>query len=163
MKPLIIFASVAVAMTPATAFAASVKAASYVAQAGAGDMFEKQSSQLVANSQNQQVAQYAQMMIQDHTKSTSDIVAAAQADGVAPAPPKLMPKQQAMLSQLEKAEGSKRDALYIKQQVAAHQQALALHQGYAKGGDKTNLKQTASTVVPVVQHHLEEAKSLKAS
>lgn len=163
MKPLIIFASAAVAVMPATAFAASVKAPSYVAQAGASDMFEKQASQLVANSQNQQVAQYAQMMIQDHTKSTSDIVAAAQADGVTPAPPKLMPKQEAMLSQLQKAEGSKRDALYIKQQVMAHQQALALHQGYAKSGDKTNLKQTASTVVPVVQHHLEEAKSLKAS
>lgn len=163
MKPLIIFASAAVAMMPATTFAASVKAPAYVAQAGASDMFEKQSSQLVANSQNQQVAQFAQMMIQDHTKSTNDVVAAAQADGVTPAPPKLMPKQQAMLSQLEKAEGSKRDALYIKQQVAAHQQALTLHQGYAKGGDKTNLKQTAATIAPIVEHHLQEAKSLKAS
>ena len=128
----------------------------YVRAAGASDLFEKQSSQLVLKSTaNPGVRAFATMMVTDHTKSTAKVKAAAIRSGLHPKPPMLMPKQVSMLSELTAARGSARDQLYISQQKMAHQEALATQQDYASTGDKPALRTTASEIVPVVQHHIE--------
>lgn len=133
----------------------------YLKMAGAGDMYEKQSSQIVLQStKDAKVRDFANMMITDHTKSTADVKAAAKQDGVSPKPPMLMPKQATMISQLKKAKGPARDALYVEQQKTAHQEALATHQDYASTGDKPALKSVASTIVPVVQQHITMLSSM---
>ena len=57
---------------------APMPASTYVMKAGAGDLYEKTSSQiLLETTTNPKLKSFAQMMITDHTKSTEDVKAAA--------------------------------------------------------------------------------------
>ncbi len=154
MKTYTLLAAAAVALTPVVASAIPLPAKTYVMKAGASDMFEMESSKLVTDSSDPKVASFANMMITDHTKSTSDVMAAAQADGLPPMTPKMTPKQIAMIDSLKRTSGTKRDLLYKKDQVLAHKETLAFQKEYAMSGDKPNLKAAAGNIVPVVQNHL---------
>jgi putative membrane protein len=157
-KPFLIVATTIAAAAPALA---APPAATYVKMAGAGDQYEIQSSELVMGStRNANLKTFAQQMVTDHTKSTADVTAAAKSSGLKPMPPKLMPKQASDLAALKSASGSARDALYIKQQKAAHAEALALHTDYSSSGDKPALKSTASAIVPVVERHKQMIDSM---
>ena len=159
MKRYLLAASILVSAA-APSFAQS--AADYVMKAGAGDLYEKQSSQLVLKTtKDPKVRDFAQMMVTDHTKSSADVKAAAQASGLTPKPPVLDAKKSGMIADLTKASGVKRDQVYVTQQKAAHQEALALHQGYASTGDKPALKAAAAKIAPVVQHHIEMLSTMK--
>lgn len=161
MNKLMLIAATTFAVSPAGAFAAGMSAATYVAKAGASDKYEMESSKLVlAETSDPKLKSFAQMMVDDHTKSTADVVAAAKADGMTPGAAKLTAKQSSMIADLKKVSGAKRDALYKKQQVAAHQETLALQQDYAANGDKTHLKAVAGNIVPVVEQHLSAVKSM---
>lgn len=141
---------------------AAPPAADFVKQAGASDIYELQSSKLVMASKNPGVKSFAQEMVKDHTQSTQQVKAAARADGLTPRPPMLMAEQKANIQALTAAKGAQRDTLYIQQQKAAHQQALALHQGYASDGDKPALKAAAGKIAPIVQHHMEMLNQMPA-
>jgi putative membrane protein len=110
---------------------------------------------VLKSTKDPKIRSFAQMMVTDHSKSTAEVKAAAQASGLKPKPPALDAKKSAMIADLSKATGSARDKLYITQQKAAHQEALSLHQGYASTGDKPTLKAVAAKIVPVVEHHIQ--------
>lgn len=138
-------------------------AASYISKAGAGDMWEIESSKaLLAKSTNADVKKFAQMMIDDHGKSTAKVKAAAAAAKLTVTSPKLDPDQQKMLDEIKAADAKSIDALYLAHQKAAHDAALALHQGYAAGGDTDSLKKAAAEIVPVVETHRTELGKLAA-
>ena len=102
-------------------------------------------------------------MVTDHTKSTAMVKAAAMKSGMpAMPPPPLRPDQQQMLTQLQATSGADFDRTYVSQQLQAHQEALTLQQGFAKGGDDRNLKAAAAQIVPVVQMHLSMLKDMSA-
>ncbi|OWK31244.1 DUF4142 domain-containing protein [Sphingomonas dokdonensis] len=156
MKALPSFAIVASIMVAGPALAQATSPADYVAKAGAGDLYERTSSQLVMGStKNPKVRQFAQMMITDHTKSTNEVKAAAKQAGITPQPPALMPDQTRMIAELRAAPAATRDQVYLTQQKAAHQKALALHKSYAQTGTAAPLKMVAGKVAPVVQHHID--------
>lgn len=134
---------------------APTDAPTFLAKAGASDLFEIESSRAVmAKTQSAEVRRFAQMMIDDHTKSTAKVKAAATSAGMTPPPPALEPDQQRMLDEIKAAPAGQVDAVYMKNQRVAHQAALALHQGYAANGDTPALKTAASEIAPVVQGHL---------
>ncbi|WP_232474229.1 DUF4142 domain-containing protein [Sphingomonas sp. MA1305] len=144
----------AVAQTPMSGM-------TYVAKAGAGDQYEIQSSKLLLQTtQNAKLRSFANMMIQDHTKSTAEVKAAAQQARMTPPPPKLDAMGTRDVAALRAAKGTARDQLYVTQQKAAHQRALALHQGYAASGTVAPLKAVAAKVAPVVQTHITELQSM---
>ncbi|HYW15162.1 MAG TPA: DUF4142 domain-containing protein [Allosphingosinicella sp.] len=131
----------------------------YVQMAAASDLFEIQSSQLaVSRAQNPEVRAFAQMLIEHHTATTRQLTAAASAVGT-PSRPMLMPMQADMIARLQGANGAAFDRLYMRQQVPAHQMALALHQNYARNGDTPSLQAVAASAVPIVRQHLERART----
>jgi putative membrane protein len=133
----------------------------YVQMAAASDLFEIQSSQLaVSRAQNPDVRAFAQMLIEHHTATTQQLTAAATAAGTPPSPA-LMPMQAEMITQLQGANGAAFDRMYMRQQVPAHQMALALHQNYASNGDTASLRTVAAAAVPIVRQHLERARALR--
>lgn len=139
------------------------KAAAFVAAAGSSDLYEIDSSRLaLQRSQNAQVRDFAQMMIDHHTKTTQTVAEAARSAGMNPPPPSLLPPQRAMLDKLQPANGAAFDRLYLDQQRKAHQAALGLHQNYAKNGDTPALRQAASGAVPIVQQHIDHLKTMTA-
>ncbi|MDB5714730.1 MAG: hypothetical protein JWO15_2127 [Sphingomonadales bacterium] len=155
MKRLILAAVVTVAASATPALAQVMTPAEYVATAGASDLYERQSSQVVLQTTtNPDVRSFATMMLTAHAQSTADVKAAALKSRVKAAPPMLMPTQAEMIAQLKAESGPARDATYIAQQKAAHGQALAVQQAYAAGGTAPALKMTAGKIVPVVQQHI---------
>ena len=151
----------AAALVAAPLYAQAMTPDDYVKAAGASDLFEIQSSQIVLGStQDPKIKMFANRMIRDHTKSTAEVKAAAMKAGMTPPPPMLMPAQADQVSQLQAQTGKDRDTTYISQQRASHDQALALQQGYAQDGTSPPLKAAAKKIVPVVQHHIDMLKSM---
>jgi len=141
-------------------FAGAVQAAAptpvFLAKAGASDLYEKQSSQIVLSStHDKRIRDFAGEMVRDHTKSSEMVKAAALRSGLHPKPPMLDAKQQKMLAELRHARGADRDHLYLDQQRGAHAEALNLMHDYAATGSTPALKKTAGDIAPVVQHHID--------
>ena len=150
-------------MMNGTAVSTPITASDFANQAASADQFEIRSAQLAATKAGSAaVKSFAATLAQHHAKSTSDLTAAA-AQGVPPTTPAaaLSPEQQANLDALNKApNGAEFDRLFAQLQVPAHENALALMQGYAVRGDQPRLKQFASQAVPMIQRHLEQARGL---
>lgn len=152
---------IAAALVAAPIFAQAMTPDDYVKMAGASDLFEIQSSQIVLGStQDAKLKAFANRMIRDHTKSTADVKAAAMKAGMTPPPPMLTPAQSDQIAQLQSQTGTARDTTYVSQQRASHDQALALQQGYAADGTSPPLKAAAKKIVPVVQHHIDMLKTM---
>ncbi|WP_231639020.1 DUF4142 domain-containing protein [Sphingomonas profundi] len=155
MRVHLLVAAIAASTTATPLLAQAMTPAEYVATAGASDLYERQSSQIVLETTaDPNVRSFATMMVSAHAKSTADVKAAAAKSKVKAAPPALMPAQAEMIAQLKAETGPARDAAYIAQQKVAHGQALAVQQAYAAGGTAPALKATAATIVPVVQDHI---------
>lgn len=149
-----------VAVDPSSPLAAP----NYLSIAGSSDQFEIQSGQLAQQmSQNQQIRQFGQMLVADHTASTQQLLAAAQSAGITPPPPALRPEHAAMLQQIQSAPPGQFDMIFRDVQIQAHQQALQLHQNYANGGDTPTLRTAATNIVPVVQNHLNMLQTMQVA
>lgn len=136
----------------------------YARMAGAGDLYEIESSRLAQQKAGSgAVRQFGQMMIEHHMMTTQQLTSAARAAGMTPPPPALAPKQQRMIDELRGLSGAKFDAAYLRQQRMAHQEALALHSGYAENGDNAVLRKVAAAAVPIVQRHIDQLAQLPAS
>jgi putative membrane protein len=156
-----ILAAASAILVAAPAAAQVMAPAEYVTTAGAGDLYERTSSQIVLQStQDPKVREFARMMIEHHTKSTADVKAAATRSRVPVAPPRLMPAQAELIAQLNAEMGPARDAAYIAQQRIAHGQALAVQKAYAMAGTAPALRGAAAGIVPVVEQHIEMLKSM---
>lgn len=143
--------------------AAPTDAAGYIAKAGAGDLWEIESSKaLLAKSTNADVKKFAQMMIDNHGQSTAKVKAAAGAAKIEVAAPVLDADQQKSLDEIKKADAATIDAVYLAHQKTAHDAALALHQSYSTLGDTDSLKKAAGEIVPVVEAHRAELTKLAA-
>ena len=137
--------------------------AGYVAMAGASDLFEIQSSELaVEKSQNEEVRQFAQHMIEQHRMTTEQVTSAAQAAGMTPAAPQMNAMQQEMLSQLQAATGAEFDRTYLQQQGQAHEMALSLHRNFGEQGDTQQLQQVANQAVPIIEQHISQLEGINA-
>ena len=138
-----------------TGLAHAIPTTDYLKAAGGGDLYEKKASETVlASTKDAHIKMVARTMIADHAKSTAMVKAAAAKSGLHPAPPMLDAEQRKMVADLGAAKGADRDALYLKQQKAVHEKALALHEGYASSGDKPALREAAAKIAPVVKHHI---------
>jgi len=133
----------------------------FLTQAAQSDMFEIQSSQMALNSANPATKDFAQKMIADHTKTTTELKSAL-GKGEAPAtlPTAMGTLQQGMLDKLKGLRGPDFDKQYYTDQVTAHQNAVSLFQRYGNGGTDAGLKRWATTTAPVLEHHLQMAQNL---
>jgi predicted outer membrane protein len=152
--------SQAAAAASSAAAQGQVNAEQFVREAAVSDMFEIQSSQLAEQkSQDQQIKQFAQRMIQDHTKAGNELKSAAQ-EAKVQVPNALDQEQKENLQQLQQANGRQFDHLYAQVQLQGHQKAVDLFQNYARDGDNPHLKQFAENTLPVLQQHLQMVQSV---
>lgn len=145
--------------TPAAA--EPMSAGKYVMTAGAGDLYERTSSQVVMETtRDPRVREFAQMMLKAHSQSTAEVKAAAGRAGLKPKPPMLTALQSEMIAQLRAETGAARDAAYVAQQKAAHNAALNVQKAYAMEGTAPALRRAAQGIVPVVEHHIAMLKAM---
>lgn len=135
----------------------------YVTQAAAGNLFEIRSSEIaLQRSRNDDVREFAQTMIEDHTESSSNLkVAVADARLPVTLPTEPDDAQQEKIGQLEDAEAGEFDRLYIQLQIEAHDEALQLHRNYAENGELEPLQEIASDAASTVESHRDTLESLR--
>ena len=130
----------------------------FVRNAAIGGMFEVQSSQLaLKKTQDQDVKQFADRMVKDHTQANDKLKSLAKNETV---PGDLDQPHQQMLQKLQGENGSNFVDTFKQMQVSAHRQTINLFQSYARNGDDQQLKQFAQQTLPTLQQHLQMAESI---
>jgi putative membrane protein len=156
--------TVAVEATPSaapTTTAAPTTPQGFVDAAASSDMYEIEAGKLAQQmGHGENVKAFGAMMVKDHTASSKKLKdAVGQAGNGLSVPIAMAPAQQSQLDALKNA-GDSFDMTYAQQQVAAHQAALTLLTDQSNSGTVPQLKSFAAGVLPVVQHHYDEAKKL---
>ena len=133
---------------------ASVIDQTYVQNAAASDLFEIETSRLALQRATlPSVKTYAQMMIDEHTKSSNELKAAAQQAGIAMSAA-LPGDKQAKVTALGGLSGEAFDRQYLADQRSSHQETLAKVNAYLAQAQPGPLKDHASKLTGVVQKHL---------
>ncbi len=110
---------------------------------------------------SEDVKQFAQMMIDDHTKANQELAQLAQAKDLEMSDEAtLMDKAKAMILKLR--DGENFDEAYANNQVVAHEQTIEMYQDYVESGENADLKQFAQKTLPKLEEHLKKAKDLQA-
>jgi putative membrane protein len=154
------------AVTDAVTPAADTRTANgYATAAALGDMFEIESSRIaVEKAKSPEVKQFAQMMIDGHSKTTAELKSALGSAGVqVTLPAALDERRQEMITELRGKSATDFDTAYLDQQSRAHGESLDLHRTYADAGDNAPLKAFAAKTAPIVQQHIDMAKKLDKS
>lgn len=148
------------AMLPASADAAASKAAmQFIATAGHAGTYEVQAGEMaLQRATSPDVKTFAQQMVTDHTQAGEALKTAA---GATPLPTKLDAKHTKLLAELKSAPAASFDATYVKQQLDAHEKAVALFKAESSKGDDPALKSFAAATLPTLQHHLEMVQALE--
>jgi putative membrane protein len=137
----------------------------YVELAGGSDLYEIESARLaLEKAQRSEVRELAQMILNDHERSTRELTSAArQAQPALTVSPQMNTEQQANIQALRSANGAAFDQAWLDQQVQAHEKALTLVTGYAQSGDVPSLRQHAGSVAGPIQQHLTRARELQTA
>jgi putative membrane protein len=135
--------------------------ADFVKEVAISDMFEIESNKLAEQKGNAQQKSFAQQMVTDHTKTSSDLKGLVNSGKVkATLPTQLDSSHQSKLDKLKNASGKDFSSDFDSYQVSAHKDAVSLFERYANGGDNSELKEWAGKTLPTLRHHLEMAQEL---
>jgi putative membrane protein len=133
----------------------------FVTQAAVGDLFEISTSKLAQSKGNPTEKSFAEQMIADHTKTSSELKRMVTGGALkAEIPSQMDSAHQAKYDKLKDLTGADFSATYASQQVDAHKDAVSLFERYSKSGDNAELKDWAGKTLPALKHHLEMAQKL---
>jgi putative membrane protein len=133
----------------------------YVSIAGAVDTYAIRAGDLaVENARDPQIEALGRSFAADHRGHSDRTLAAARTLGMDAPEPAMLPMHWDMLRRLERASESRFDRVFLRQQLRAHEMALALHRNYATNGDAPVLREVAASVLPQVERHLAQLRAL---
>ncbi len=142
------------------ASAATVSTAdSFVENAAIGDMYEIEAARIaLQRSRSEPVRVFAQMMLDDHTTATHQMMSALRTSEVSRSqslqlPAGLDTRRSSMIDHLRKADDADFDKRYLEQQQMAHSETETLLSGYGESGDNPQLASLARSALPMVQRH----------
>jgi putative membrane protein len=134
----------------------------FVTKAAMMDMAEIQTGRLaVSQGASESVRQFGQRMIDDHTRTSQQLMQMVSAAGFTP-PQTLDAKHQAAAAKLGRLTGAEFDRAYMKQMVKDHQEAVSLYQRQSARGAMADLRAFAAATLPALQEHLTMARSMAA-
>lgn len=133
----------------------------FMTKAASAGMYEVQAGQLaLQKSSDPAIKNFAQRMVDDHTKANSELTALAGKKNVT-VPTALIKSDQSMLDKLEKKSGPEFDKAYRKQMVATHKKAVSLFDNESRNGKDADVKAWAAQTLPKLQEHGGMAEALK--
>lgn len=133
----------------------------FVRTAADANTFEIQSSQIaLQKATNEQVKDFAHLMIKDHTRIGDEFESIAQKQNLQ-LPKGLDSKSQSSLKRLQSESGTRFSRTYARMMLKGHQQAANLFESYAQNGDDQQLKEWAQRTLPTLQEHLRRAEAME--
>jgi putative membrane protein len=144
----------------AQAPAAATGDQAFVDMAAQIDMTEAHLGQLAAeNASSQEVKDFAQMLVTDHTADYNTLTAAATKAGLT-VPKGLDAKHDKMVAPFEKLHGKAFDTRFVHAMVAGHEEAIKAYTKESTDGQNADIKAYATQTLPALQKHLTAAQAL---
>jgi putative membrane protein len=132
----------------------------FVHSAAASNVYEIGAGRTaVQNAESQEVKDFAQKIIDDHTRATSQLIAAVEGLDIQPTTD-MTDAQQLKVNYLETLQGPEFEAAYLEQQVLAHEEAVSLFETASVMVQEQQLKAFIEETLPVLQEHLQMAQEL---
>ncbi len=133
----------------------------FVKKAAEGGMAEVELGQLATqNAKSDEVKQFGQRMVDDHTKANDQLKQVAQEKGVT-LPTDLSAKDKAEKDRLSKLKGEQFDKAYMQHMVMDHKKDVAEFQKESTSGKDSDVKNFASQTLPTLQDHLKQAQQVE--
>ena len=127
------------------------------------DMTEAHLGQLAADKATRQdVKDYAQMLVTDHTGDYKTLATLATKAGLN-VPKGLDAAHDKMIAPFEKLKGAAWDSHYEREMVSGHQKAIAQYKKAADSLQNADLKSYATQALPILEKHLQGAQDLMKS
>lgn len=134
--------------------------AHFMKKAAAGGLAEVELGQLaVQKASNEQVKQFGQRMIDDHSKANDQLKSVAAQEHV-DLPTHLDAKDKATKDRLEKLSGSQFDQAYMSDMVKDHKKDVAEFAHESKMAKDPAVKSFAQQTLPVLREHLSQAEQI---
>ncbi len=135
----------------------------FARNAAEGGLLEVKLGQLAEQkASSQEVKQFGQRMVTDHTKLNNDLMSVASKDNIT-LPTQLGPRDQAVYDRLSNLSGTAFDRAYIRDMVRDHEKDVTDFQREANNGTNPDLKNFASSNLPTLQEHLQLARNTENS
>jgi putative membrane protein len=132
----------------------------FMMKAAEGGMAEVQMGQLAQqNGQSQEVKDFGQRMVTDHTKANDQLKQVAQQENVT-LPTSPSSHDQAEYDKMSKLHGDAFDKAYSKMMVSDHKKDIAEFQREASAGSNPQVKNFADQTLPTLQEHLQLAEKM---
>jgi putative membrane protein len=162
MKGTLLALMLTVPLLPAAAFAASNPDASFYKHAAEGGIAEVEAGRLAQDKGNtQQVKDFGAMMVKDHSAANDKLQSIASAKNIT-LPTSSSVSQMATKAKLDILSGGEFDKSYVKGQVAAHRQTIALFRKEISSGQDDEAKAFATATLPTVRSHLKAITAIAA-
>ena len=147
---------------PALALAASNPDASFYKNAAEGGIAEVEAGQLAQEKGNSQpVKDFGAMMVKDHSAANEKLKALASSKDITlPSSPSV--GQMASKTKLNVLSGDTFDKSYVKGQISAHRQTIALFRKEISSGQDADAKAFATATLPTVRSHLKAITAIAA-
>ena len=132
----------------------------FILAAAQGGMTEVKLGELAAtNGMRNDVKEFGQMMVKDHTAINDDLKAlAAQKDVILP--DSLDAKHQGMVDKMAALTGSEFDDAYIKGMIKAHQKDAKAFKAESAATQDADIKNFLDKSIPVVEAHLQHVTAM---
>ena len=144
---------------PVAAFAANPDA-TFFKNAAEGGIAEVEAGHLAQDKGNsRQVKDFGAMMVKDHSAANDKLQALAASKTVV-LPTTSSVEQMAAKTKLNVLSGETFDKSYVKGQISAHQDTIALFQKEISSGQDADAKAFASATLPTVRAHLQAITSI---
>jgi putative membrane protein len=139
----------------------TVSETSFVKKAAEANLAEIGLGKLAAErASSQDVKQFGQRMVDDHTKADDQLKQVASEEGVK-LPDKLDKEDAATKARLEKLSGEQFDHAYMLDMVRDHTKDVSEFRTEAKTAKDPAVKNFASQTLPTLEDHLKQAKSIE--
>lgn len=138
-------------------------AAGFAVRTALSDIYEMEAGRIaLQRSQDNDVRRFAQMMIDDHGRTSNEVRAMLAQQAVAVDLPRDPDEEvTSRLNALRSAPAETFDQTYVDQQIQAHETALALLRDHARSGDNQVFRDWANRTAPAIENHLQMARGLK--
>jgi putative membrane protein len=146
--------------TTASGTPLSAQDSTFVMKAAMGGMMEVEAGNIAQqNAANGRVKAFGQMMVNDHSKANSELMALTAGRGMT-LPTALPPDMQNHLEEMRKMTGKAFDNHYMNMMVNDHQKTISDFEKQANGGSDAQLKSWAAKTLPVLQLHRDSATAI---
>jgi putative membrane protein len=133
----------------------------FIKEAAEGGMAEVELGKLaVQKASSEDVKQFGQRMIDDHSRANNNLKQVASALGVN-LPQHLSAKDEATKERLSKLSGDQFDKAYVRDMVKDHKADVAAFRTESSTGREGSLKSFATQLLPTLRDHLKNAEKIE--